>query len=511
MVSTRELGFNFRNFLLCWAVSLGQLGFGYPSSIIGPVLGEPSFLQAMSLVDSSGIPSAKQNQIIGAINGVFQAGGCIGILMTSWILDKYGRKISSIYCALLGLIGGSILCGSVNVTMFIIGRFFAGAGAWGFLACTPIYTSELSPANLRGFYVGMNGVNVAVGYSLASYMGMAFFYAKEPALQWRGPLGIALVWPILTLGILMFVPESPRWLLMKGRADEARDVILKLHTSKDDPEQEFAREEFNQMQAQSNLEKTLDSSWRALFQRRSYRKRLLIASGFGFIGQSTAVLVINNYGPTIYKSLGFDTKDQLALQCGSNTTAAVFNFLGAAVMDRFGRRPLILMSLLGCAVALAIETAMVALYAEAGTNKAGLSAGVFALYLFPAVYAMGIDVAGYTFFSELFPNHIRAKGVCVVIAVIALTDLVYLEVSATAFADIGWKYYLVFIIVTILGTIVMYFSLPETKGIPLEDMAKIFGDTDEVILDGEAIHDSKISPLTANSSKSKETEVRGEE
>jgi MFS family permease len=247
----------------------------------------------------------------------------------------------------------------------------------------------------------MNGVNVAVGYSLASYMGMAFFYAKEPALQWRGPLGIALVWPVLTLVILMFVPESPRWLLMKGRVDEARDVILKLHTSKDDPEQKFAQEEFHQMQAQSNLEKTLDSSWRALFQRRSYRKRLLIASGFGFIGQSTAVLVINNYGPTIYKSLGFDTKDQLALQCGSNTTAAVFNFLGAAVMDRFGRRPLILISLLGCAVALTIETAMVALYAEAGTNKAGLSAGVFALYLFPAVYAMGIDVAGYTFFSEV--------------------------------------------------------------------------------------------------------------
>ncbi|CAG9950264.1 unnamed protein product [Clonostachys rosea f. rosea IK726] len=524
MVSTREHGFNFRNFLICWAVSLGQLGFGYPSSIIGPVLGEPSFLQAMGLVDSSGIPSAKQNQLIGAINGVFQAGGFIGILMTSWILDRYGRKISSIYCALLGLLGGSILCGSRNVTMFIIGRFFAGAGAWGFLACidrvAPIYTSELSPANLRGFFVGMNGVNVAVGYSLASYMGMAFFYAKEPALQWRGPLGIALVWPVLTLVILMFVPESPRWLLMKGRVDEARDVILKLHTSKDDPEQKFAQEEFHQMQAQSNLEKTLDSSGRALFQRRSYRKRLLIASGFGFIGQSTAVLVINNYGPTIYKSLGFDTKDQLALQCGSNTTAAVFNFLGAAVMDRFGRRPLILISLLGCAVALTIETAMVALYAEAGTNKAGLSAGVFALYLFPAVYAMGIDVAGYTFFSEvncenllptLFPNHIRAKGVCVVIAVIALTDLIYLEVSATAFADIGWKYYLVFITVTILGTIVMYFTLPETKGIPLEDMAKIFGDTDEVILDGETIHDGKLSPLAANSSKSKETEVRGEE
>jgi len=85
---------------------------------------------------------------------------------------------------------------------------------------------------------------------------------------------------------------------------------------------------------------------------------------------------------------------------------------------------------------------MVAQYAAAGTNKAGLGVGVFAFYAFLAVYSIGIDVAGVVFYSELFPNHIRAKGICLSIATIALTDLVYLQATTTAFANIGWKFYL---------------------------------------------------------------------
>jgi MFS family permease len=98
-----------------------------------------------------------------------------------------------------------------------------------FLAVTPTYSAEVAPPKIRGLLVGLNGVMIALGYGLASYMGMAFFYAKEPAATWRGPLGLALVFPVIMLAILPFVPESPRFLLMKGRIDEAREVVLRLH------------------------------------------------------------------------------------------------------------------------------------------------------------------------------------------------------------------------------------------------------------------------------------------
>lgn len=97
----------------------------------------------------------------------------------------------------------------------------------------------------------------------------------------------------------------------------------------------------------------------------------------------------------------------------------------------------------GCCVCLVLEAAMVATYGSSGTNKAGLGVGVFALYLFMFIYSLGVDVGGYVFYSEIFPNHLRAKGLALAVATNALTDLVYLQVSPTAFAHIGWKYFLV--------------------------------------------------------------------
>ena len=299
---------------------------------------------------------------------------------------------------------------------------------------------------------------IAIGYALASYMGLAFYYSTNISAQWRGPLGLALIWPIMLLIIICFIPESPRWLLMKGKTEEAWQVISDLHADPTDPDQEYARGEFYQMQKQTELDRTLNPTWKQMFQKPSYRKRAIMAIVFAFIGQSTAILVMNNYvslllalttasdtiqGPTLYKALGFGTRDQLILQCGWITGAIPANFIGAWFMDRFGRRPLMLFGVAGCCVMLCIEAAMVAQYAEAGTNKAGLGVGVAAFYAFLIIYSLGIDVCGVVFYSELFPNHIRAKGVALAIMSIALTDLVYLQATAEAFAKIGWKFYLV--------------------------------------------------------------------
>jgi MFS family permease len=141
----------------------------------------------------------------------------------------------------------------------------------------------------------MNGVLIAVGYALASYMGLAFYFSKNISAQWRGPLGLALIWPVLMLIIICFVPESPRWLLMQGRAEEAWQVISDLHADPADPDQEYARGEFYQMQKQTEMDRTLNPTWKQMWQKPSYRKRAVIGIIFAFIGQSTAILVVNNY------------------------------------------------------------------------------------------------------------------------------------------------------------------------------------------------------------------------
>lgn len=307
----------------------------------------------------------------------------------------------------------------------------------------PVYSAELAPAEMRGFFVGMNGVMIALGYALASYMGLAFFHAENPTLQWRGPLGLALVWPLMMLVIIAIAPESPRYYLMKGRTEDAWKVLSEMHSDPDDPDDEYAKAEFYQMQMQAELDRTLNCSWKQMFMKPSYRKRVILGTVFAFIGQSTAILVVNNYGPTFYSTLGFGTRDQLILACGWISAAIPANFIGAVVMDRYGRRPLMLFGVFGCMICIIIEAAMVALYADEGTNKAGLAVGVAAFYVFIVIYSFGIDVAGVVFYSELFPNHIRSKGVSLCMVSIALTDLVYLQATAAAFANIGWRFFLV--------------------------------------------------------------------
>lgn len=190
--------------------------------------------------------------------------------------------------------------------MFLVFRFFAGAASWGALTISehlvycksanpliiiaPVFSSELAPPAMRGFFAGMNGVSVGIGYSFATYMGLAFYGSTNPSLQWRGPLGIAIIFSFIPAASLLIVPESPRYLLMAGRVEEAKAVVRKLHNLSHAEEQHFAIAEFYQMQRQIEFDKTMDASWSQLFRRPSYRKRAIVVAGFSFLSQSTGIL-----------------------------------------------------------------------------------------------------------------------------------------------------------------------------------------------------------------------------
>jgi MFS family permease len=229
-------------------------------------------------------------------------------------MDKWGRRMGILFCSILSIIGGIGCCAAQNPAMFIVFRFFVGFGANAFVPVTGVYTSELAPPALRGFFGGLNGILILVGYSLAAYMGLAFFHAKNPAIQWRAPLGLALIFPVLMLLVLPFLPESPRWLLLQSKPDEAERIVQKLHQRGSDDE--FVRNEFYQMRTQAEHDKNMVSTWKEIFVQPSYRKRVFIAMLIGVFGQASGIIVINNFSPLIYQALGFDVEQTLILLCG---------------------------------------------------------------------------------------------------------------------------------------------------------------------------------------------------
>ena len=213
---------------------------------------------------------------------------------------------------MLALISGAFLAGSVHIGMFLAFRFVAGAGAFMVLAAVPILMNEIVPVHIRGALVDMHGVMLVLGYTIQGWVGFGFYFWKSGGSKtWRPPIAIQCFFPLALLCALPFIPESPRWLCMKGRDAEAEQVMIKLHADPTDPDHDVAKAEFYQIQKQIAIDRTLGSSWVQMFKKPSYRKRALLAIGTTGIIQCSGVLVINNYGPSLYSQLGFSTVKQL--------------------------------------------------------------------------------------------------------------------------------------------------------------------------------------------------------
>lgn len=182
----------------------------------------------------------------------------------------------------------------------------------------------------------------------------------------------------------------------------------------------------------------------------------------------------------------------LLLYACFDTWASVANFVNSLILDRFGRIRIMAIGVVGCAISIILESAMVAEYASTA-NKVGNGFGVFFIYLFVTFYGGCMDVSTYVYCSEIFPTRLRAQGVGFSVSGLFLTALIYTEAAPTAFNNIGWKYYLVFIFVPLLGVLILIKYLPETKGLTLEEISGRFGD--QVALDINQMSDDDRAAL----------------
>ena len=184
-----------------------------------------------------------------------------------------------------------------------------GFGIGVLVTLVPLYQSEVSPPESRGLMVGLHGVLIGFSYALTGFVTYGCYFAPYGQFQWRFPLAVQLI-PTCTLLIGSFwLPYSPRWLLSKGRSEEAWKVTRKLHASKKDPEDSFAHAEYSQMQAQIVFERqhnaigTLAQA-KLAFSQRSFLKRLGLGFLVQFGNQCTGALVINNYNTILFSGLG---------------------------------------------------------------------------------------------------------------------------------------------------------------------------------------------------------------
>ncbi|EXL91361.1 general substrate transporter [Fusarium oxysporum II5] len=494
------------NFLIIFFVALGSFTYGFNSAISGSVIGLSSFLDYFNLT-TSGPGASKSNQIIGANNALFASGGVVGCMIVPWLLDRCGRRLAIQTTCIICIISAVIQAASVHTAMLLIGRCINGIGVGMIDVAVPIYQSEISPADVRGRMVGSHGFLVVCGYAMAGWAGYGCFFITNQALQWRLCLAFQVIAPLLLAIGSPWMPESPRWLCKVDRATDALKVLEKLHPSTErHPEgHSFAEHELHQIHNQLEIEKRENAAtgWREAFSRPSYRKRLLYGFFVQCVAQSTGVLVVNNYQVLLYDGLGLRGSIALMLYACYNSLAAFMNWVNSLILDRFGRIRIMVIGLIGCSLSLCGFTAMVAEFVGT-SNKVGNGFGVFFLYLFVFFYGGTMDASSYVYCAEIFPTSIRAQGVGFSVAGLFMMTLIYTQTAPTAFENVGWKYYLVFIIIPWIGVFVMQKYFPETAGLSLEDIAVLFGDE-------AAVNENGPSEKSAQASVVQEENCRGGE
>ena len=191
----------------------------------------------------------------------------------------------------------------------------------------------------------------------------------------------------------------------------------------------------------------------------------------------TAVLA--DYAPLIFSTLGLDAHGQLLILALLVTIGIVENALAMLFVDRVPRPKYMAFGMLGCAATFDAEAGLVAQYAGSNDGSA-LRAGIAMMFVFGVFYSFAIDGPQVCYLTEIFPSHLRAKGVSLGVATFSLTNIVWLQAAPTAFANIGWKFYLCLVIPSFFLALIMWFFYPDTRGKPLEEIAAIFGDDDEV-------------------------------
>ncbi|EXJ91552.1 hypothetical protein A1O3_00100 [Capronia epimyces CBS 606.96] len=499
------------NTLTILFAATGSLFSGFALAVVTTTLGQPTFYASLSLVADPTDPGySHTNTIIGAINGVFFAGGFFGTLISGWTADRFGRLNGFRFAAVLGIVGAAIQAGSVNVPMYLVARVITGLAAGNTLAAMPTYYAEVSPPRSRGMMTGAHGSFINTGYLLAGWIGFGCYHAPSTTFSWRFPNAVLGLLGLVLMTGTFFIPESPRWLVQRDRGEQAYAILRKLHHDPHDPDDHFARRELALIQRQQAADAAVlaqDGKWQ-LFTAKTYRKRFILAFLIMAGGQNNGTLVINNYTVLLYRSLGLDNQMALMLSAIYNTLAAIANFAGAYCSDKIGRRRGLLWGFILNMSMFAVATGLIAKYST-DESKGIAAAAVAFLYLYVIAYGALIDVNQFTAVTEIFPSHLRSEATSYSISAIFLMDVLWLELAPTATATIGWKYYLVFICLGIAHTIHIYFFLPEANGLPLEEIDALFGksvaahladanleDEDKQVAGSDAGRPSKEGPTT---------------
>ncbi|MED6187571.1 hypothetical protein PIB30_077748 [Stylosanthes scabra] len=463
----------------CIVAAMGGLIFGYDIGISGGVTSMDPFLKKFfRSVYNKKHNSKTTNQYcqydsetLTLFTSSLYLAALISSLVASTITRKFGRKLSMLFGGLLFLVGALINGFAQKVWMLIVGRILLGFGIGFANQSVPLYLSEMAPYKYRGaLNIGFQ-LSITIGILVANVLN--YFFAKiKGGWGWRLSLGGAMIPAlIITIGSLV-LPDTPNSMIERGDHDKARQQLRKVRGVED------VDEEFDDLVAASEASKKVEHPWRNLLQRK-YRPHLTMAIMIPFFQQFTGINVIMFYAPVLFGSIGF--KDDSALMSAVitgvvNVAATVVSIYG---VDKWGRRALFLEG--GAQMILCQAVVAAAIGAKFGIdgNPGDLPKWyAIVVVLFICIYVAGFAWSwgplGWLVPSEIFPLEIRSAAQSINVSVNMLFTFFVAQIFLTMLCHLKFGLFIFFGFFVVIMTIFIYFFLPETKGIPIEEMGKVW-------------------------------------
>ena len=426
------------------AAALGGLLFGFDTGVIS---GAIHFIKIEFNLNAYQEGFAVSNLMIACV---------IGALLAGPIADWTGRKKVLILCAVLFTVSAILSALPRSFTELVIARFIGGMGVGMASVVSPMYIAEISPAKIRGRLVALNQLAIVVGI-LLSYLSN-WLLVDTGINNWRYML-VAEILPAITFLVgLFFIPESPRWLTKEGLEKEALDVL-------------------NVVAGEANADHELQEVKKSLAEKRtslkellhpSLRRVLIVGILFSLFAHITGIDTIIYYGPIIFLESGFKTDSALLASVMIGITNLIFTFIGMAMVDKAGRKLLLLVGLAG----MGISMTLVGLCMQSDMISAKWTLLWIMTYI--ASFAMSIGVVIWVYLSEIYPTRVRGQALSVATMVLWLGNVILTQLFPVMMERFGGGTFYIFSFICLLAFIFTWTMVKETKGVSLEEIEEMW-------------------------------------
>lgn len=418
--------------------------------------------------------------ILGLINAMFFVGGMVSTPFYSWISDRFGRKWCLQVGSLLTIAGALMQAFANGRALYIVARFILGFGN-SLISVGPVMVAELAYPHHRALCTALSNTSYSFGSIFSAWATFGSLHI-DSHWAWRLPSILQIVPSIIqTIGIY-FLPESPRWLISRDKSDKALETLIKYHGNGDhtDP---VVKMEFDEILDTLTLEREQSkSSWLDMLKGRGNQWRTFILFWCGACYQLSGNGLISYYLHTMLNNVGVTSQVE---QTVINATSSMFSFICSVAFSflpaKYGRRRLILISLVLMWVDFCCLTATTGYFAENPNSSAAAWSAVAFIYLYNLCHNLGFVGAIMIYMTEIMPYGTRAKGLAFFHFVSGAATALNTYVNPVGLAAIDWKYYFVYVGWILVEIAVCYSTFPETKGPSLEEIALIFDGDDAAV------------------------------